>query len=259
MTFLDILQKAVDYCFALMPRKRPDLSKANLIAHRGVHDNKQVMENTEEAFELALKAGCWGIELDVQETADHVLVVNHDPTLKRLWGKELVISKLSFEEIRNLVPNIMSLAEVVNKYGKRMHLFIELKAPFHAEEELARIVSSLSPCKDYHLLSLDESIFATLNTFPKQALLLVAGPYNVKKFCELSLQKQYGGVLGHYLLLNKNRIRHLQTDEKQMIGVGFIDSRFGLYRELNRGVYWLFSNNIPCLLRALKQYKNSTS
>lgn len=262
MKCLDFLQKCVDWYHACLPRKKPDeglTEKARLIAHRGAHDrNKHIFENTHEAFARALELGCWGIEFDVRETADQILVVHHDATLKRLWGKDIAIRRLTFDRLRQIVPQIPSLEEVVNNYGKHIHLFIELKTPFLAEVQLKEILQSLTPCDDYHLLSLDEKIFASFSQFPKQALLLVAEHNNVKKFCDLSLQKRYGGVLGHYVLMTQNRLAQLRADKKQAIGVGMVDSKFSLYRELNRGIPWLFSNNVAALSGYLQELKNTT-
>ncbi|WED42974.1 glycerophosphodiester phosphodiesterase [Legionella cardiaca] len=260
MTLLNLLGKSIDYYFSFLPRKKPLpslVAQANLIAHRGAHDkNRIIIENTHAAFNHALNLGCWGIEFDLQETADEVLVVNHDPTLRRLWQKDVAIKELTFQTLRKLVPQVPSLAEVIENYGKRMHLFIELKAPLTSEMLLIDALRHLTPCEDYHLLSLDETIFASLQYFPKKALLLVAGHNNVKKFCQLSLEKHYGGVLGHYLLLNKNLIKRLEEREDQIVGVGMIASKFGLYRELNRDIQWLFSDNVALMsayLRALKE------
>lgn len=70
-----------------------------LYAHRGLHDdNRQVTENSLEAFRLAVEAG-YGIELDVQPTRDNRLVVFHDETLKRLCGADLRIRDLTWEEL----------------------------------------------------------------------------------------------------------------------------------------------------------------
>ena len=48
-----------------------------ILAHRGAHD--QARENTLEAFRAAGPAGADGVELDVRQAADGVLVVHHDP------------------------------------------------------------------------------------------------------------------------------------------------------------------------------------
>ncbi len=236
----------MDVYFALIPRSKPSLdlvNSARLIAHRGVHNQAQgIIENTLAAFDLAKELGCWGIEFDVHTTADKVLVVNHDPTLKRLWGHEQAIAQLSFNELRALAPDVPSLNEVVARYGDSMHLLIELKAsPFQDEEALVHALNGLSAGENYHLLTLNSKVFSALSQFPKNALLLVAGHNNVQQYCNISLNENYGGVLGHYFLINNKVINRLKT-AKQIVGVGMVDSKFSLYRELNRGINWLFTN-----------------
>lgn len=245
IVLLSLVEKMIDGCFALMPRQKPSpssLKEAQIIAHRGAHNNAQgIMENTLQAFNIARDAGCWGIELDIHATSDSVLVVNHDPTLNRLWGHDEAIANLTFAALRALEPRIPSLAEVIAQYGRVMHLFIELKAPFNSEKELVAELCDLSPGSDYHLLSLDAQIFGTLSLFPKSSLVLVAGHNNVQEFCNLSLQEGYGGVTGSYLLLTDKKIEELKSAH-QVYGVGFVNSRNSLYRELNREINWIFTN-----------------
>ena len=258
MNILHRIEKCIDTFMAFFPRHRPDaktISDICLVAHRGAHDNTGLLqENTLAAFEQALNLNCYGIELDVQTTADGVLVVNHDANLKRLWGHEVTINALSFQELRGLVPSLPSLAEVITLYGKRMHLFIELKAPFIATHALAETLQTLTPCADYHLLSLDETVLPSLHLFPKASLLLVPVHNNVKKFCTLSLQEQYGGILGHYLLLSNRKIKSLLT-ANQLAGVGFVDSKFSLYRELNRGLNLFFTDNATRVATCIKEFR----
>lgn len=256
MTFINRLDEIVNAFIAKLPRKRPcaaRLSEACLIAHRGAHDEQSgIIENTEKAFDRALALDCWGIELDVQLTADQVLVVHHDPTLLRLWGKNQAIKDLSFKQLRANVPDIPTLDEIINRYGKRLHLFIELKVPITIESSLLTSLKPLTAGIDYHVLSLDESLFDNLSKLPKNALLLVAEHMNVKTFCKLSVAKQYGGVLGHYLLLTNKKITSVRQAH-QHIGVGFIDSEYSLYRELNRGITWLFTNKAEAVSHCLKK------
>lgn len=256
---LELLEKTVDRFFALVPREKPSLESAQsvrLIAHRGAHNHAQgIIENTLAAFTLAKELGCWGIEFDVHSTADKVLVVNHDPTLKRLWGHEQAIAKLHFNELRILAPHVPTLNEVVAAYGDSMHLFIELKAPFEDEDALVQALKGLTAGEDYHVLTLDSEVFDSLSQLPKQALLLVASHNNVHRYCNLSLRENYGGVLGHYFLINNKTISRLKDAEK-IIGVGMVDSKFSMYRELNRGINWLFTNRAHEMNFYLRHFKN---
>ena len=260
MSVLHFLEKTLDYYFAYLPRLTPGPQAAaatRLIAHRGAHDsNLQLLENTDMAFARALQLGCWGIELDLRTTKDGVLVVHHDATLDRLWKKNIALHDLSFKELRSLAPAVLSLAEVVERYGKKLHLFIELKTPFHAEIALKEDLKGLIPCEDYHLLSLDEPIFASLQQFSREVMLLVAVHNNMKKFTNQCLQKNYGGVLGHYLLVSDNKITQLRLANKQ-VGVGLVNSKHNLYRELNRGLPWIFSDNVGLLSQCLEKLQKT--
>lgn len=254
MDILYYIEKSLDTYFALLPRPQPKINQTQptyITAHRGAHCAKTfVRENTLAAFERALELGCYGIELDIHASADQILMVIHDPTLKRIWGHDVAIEKLTFKQIRTLVPDIPTLSEVIEQYGKRMHLFIELKAPFHAIDALVKTLKPLTPCEDYHLLTLDTITLPLLAPFPKKSLLLVPVHHNIKQFCQLSLQHALGGVLGHYFLFRDKQIHELRA-ENQLIGVGFVDSKRSLYREMNRGIQYLFTNNASEAMAAL--------
>ncbi|STX49970.1 glycerophosphoryl diester phosphodiesterase [Legionella busanensis] len=259
MILLDWLSMGIDTYFACKRQTKPHanvIDKTRLIAHRGAHNHKQsCLENTDSAFAKALAFGCWGIEFDIRATADQKLIVNHDPTLKRLWNKNLTINTLTLSQLRQEAPLVPTLTEVIGKYGKKMHLFIEIKAPFSDVEPLIEALKPLTPIQDYHLLALDESLFTLIeHAFPKESLLLVPLHNNVGHFCNLSVQKGYGGVLAHYLLLRQSQITNLRNAH-QKVGVGFIDSKNGLYRELNRGIEWIFSNNVEQVSAYLQELR----
>ena len=253
--FIDFVESSINTLFAVLPRAKPNkrlFRQVKLIAHRGAHDSRQqIWENTHQAFERAEALGCWGIEFDVRSTADGVLVVHHDATLKRLWGFSEAVKDLSYEALHALAPEVATLDDVVCRYGGKLHLFIELKAPFDNELELCKTLDILSPVTDYHLISLDGSLFERLPYFPRESLLLVPVYNNVFSFCKLSLSKQYGGVLGHYLLMDQRKIKRLRKAQQE-IGVGFVDSKFSLYREVNRGIEWIFTNQAARIIEELR-------
>lgn len=259
MGLLSLTERMIDGCFALMPREKPSsssIAQARIIAHRGAHNNAQgIIENTLQAFNLARDAGCWGIEFDVHATKDSILVVNHDPTLNRLWGHDVSIANLSFAALRALEPGVPTLAEMVAEYGRTMHMFIELKTPFQNEEALMADLQGLTPGSDYHLLTLDAPIFSSLSLFPQNSLLLVAVHNNVQEFCDLSIHEGYGGVMGSYLLLTNKKIQKLKS-ANQVAGVGFVNSRNSLYRELNRGINWIFTNKAVSVSQYMRQLQS---
>lgn len=88
--------------FAIAPRRRRNTAPFDrtLYAHRGLHDNDDgVPENSLAAFAAAAKAG-YGVELDVQLTADRQVVVFHDNDLKRMCGIEKRVDELTYAQLR---------------------------------------------------------------------------------------------------------------------------------------------------------------
>ena len=75
------------FLFAVKPRRRRAEAKAFArfrFAHRGLWD-ENAPENSLAAFEKAAEAG-FGIELDVQLSADGEVMVFHDENLARMTG-----------------------------------------------------------------------------------------------------------------------------------------------------------------------------
>ena len=238
---------------ALIPRPLPSaaaLRNCKIVSHRGEHDNRRVMENTLLAFDIARAAGVWGIECDIRWTRDQVPVICHDSTAQRVFGQALSIDALSFAQLRERLPAIPSLEEVVARYSGNTHLMLELKC-YSAEhlqqqrDELARILGNISPGEDYHMLALDPGLF-TLVDFLDPGCLLPVAETNVGSLSAVSLARGYCGLTGHYLLLGR-RLQRRHAEAGQVIGTGFPRSRNCLSRELNRGVEWIFSNHAVLL------------
>lgn len=243
----------VDGFMAMIPRSVPDrtvLEKCRLISHRGEHDNRQVMENTLAAFDRARNAGVWGIECDIRWTRDLVPVILHDPTPQRLFGVDNPVAHLSFHELRGQVPQIPSLAEVIEDFGGTTHLMLEIKSGHWPEREkqaetLRQLLDPLSPGADYHLLALHTELFECVPFLQKRYCLPVA-QNNVTAMSRYALKQGCVGLGGHYLLLN-SALTQRHGDAGQKLGTGFPSSRNCLFRELNRGVEWVFSNNASAL------------
>jgi glycerophosphoryl diester phosphodiesterase len=68
-----------------------------IIAHRGA--SGAYPENTLLAFQKTLEEGADGVEFDLHQTKDGVLVVHHDFDLKRTAGTPLSIAESRFEDL----------------------------------------------------------------------------------------------------------------------------------------------------------------
>jgi glycerophosphoryl diester phosphodiesterase len=101
------------------------------VAHRGLFDNVEIPENSLLAFEKAVNNN-YGIEFDVQMTADGVLVVFHDDDMQRMTGVVGDIREKTWEEIRNLrligtQHKIPTFDEMLNTVAGKTPLVIEIK------------------------------------------------------------------------------------------------------------------------------------
>ena len=118
------------------------------IAHRGLHNNKNIIENTIESFELAIKYN-YSIELDIVLSKDGEVMVFHDYDLNRLAGINKLIKNCNANELRNiklLETNsvISSIDEVLYRISGKVPILIEIKEFFHPdiEERLFEIIRS---------------------------------------------------------------------------------------------------------------------
>lgn len=101
------------------------------IAHRGLHDNITIPENSLPAFESAVKNG-YPIELDVQLLSDGHIAVFHDTYLSRMTNyRGSIIRKTSkfIKKIKllNTDYSIPLFSEVLDLVKGKVPLLIEIK------------------------------------------------------------------------------------------------------------------------------------
>jgi glycerophosphoryl diester phosphodiesterase len=253
-----IVNNIISWLFALWPQPQPtreQLASVKIVAHRGVHENRLATENTMAAFQLAADNKIWGIELDLHFTRDNIPVVIHDPNAGRVFQRpDVIIANYTATELKMQVPEIPFLSEVINKYGHRLHLMIEVKQDLlqntTAQENLKQLLKPLTPSKDYHILCLNPDLLEPLSFAPKSAFLDVMwlNPrYTLRKNHDLG----HGAIAGHFLFFTKRVIQQLRADNK-LFGVGFLDSRNSLYREVHRGADFIFTNHPLSLKKYLQ-------
>jgi len=130
-----------------LPRAFIDLP----LAHRGRHDAARgIPENSRAAVEAAVAQG-YGIEIDVQESADAQAMVFHDFTLDRMTPARGAVKEQSRRALGALPltpgnEGIPSLPEILAIVDGRVPLLIEIKdetrGPAEAPRALERAVSA---------------------------------------------------------------------------------------------------------------------
>lgn len=235
----------------------PDtLKHCQIVGHRG-QVGPNVFENTLEAFDHCLKAGVWGIEFDIRWTLDNEPIVLHDSDAGRVFQRSDVRpAEMKLYDLRRTLPQIPTLEEVIESFGGKVHLMIELKVPLGSgnglrQQRLRGLLRKLQAGADYHFLSLKPEYFDGIQIVPAEALLPVA-ELNTSELSQLALVHHWGGLSGHFWLLNDKILKN-HKNKSQKIGTGFISSKNCLYRELNRGVDWIFTNRPVWLQRLVNQ------
>jgi glycerophosphoryl diester phosphodiesterase len=144
----------------------------HIIAHRGA--SAQAPENTLPAFQLALDAGAFEVELDVQLSADDVVVMFHDRTLDEktnLTGRvrehraaQVLRADIGtwFDaahpevEEKYAGTRLATLSALFETHGRALYYHVEIKAP---EPAIPRLV--LAELDRFGLL--DRSIITSFN------------------------------------------------------------------------------------------------
>ncbi len=104
------------------------------VAHRGLWSPDGAPENSLTAFQAAAGAG-YGVELDVQLSADGEAVVFHDETLERMTGAKGRVRNHAAGDLAKLRlagtdEGVPSLLETLAVIGHRAMVHIELKTPY---------------------------------------------------------------------------------------------------------------------------------
>jgi len=127
-----------------------------IFAHRGA--SGCAPENTLEAFELAVKLGADGVELDVHMTRDGELVVAHDEEIARVSNGLGLICNMTTSELKKYrfnrthpefanatIPTLREVYELLKPTG--LHINTELKTSRiryeHIEEKCIRLADEL--------------------------------------------------------------------------------------------------------------------
>ncbi len=116
--------------------KKQQPGHRRIVGHRGAMS--VAPQNTRAAFDLALEHGVWGLECDVQLSADGVPVIFHDPVVTTVGHTCIQIPDLTLEELKRFDwgdrrsaryrdEPLLTLDELLEAYGHRTALLIEIK------------------------------------------------------------------------------------------------------------------------------------
>ncbi|MFY0518680.1 glycerophosphoryl diester phosphodiesterase membrane domain-containing protein [Lysinibacillus sp. UGB7] len=113
-----------------------------IIAHRGY--TAEAVENTIGGLVSAAAAGADLVEIDIQQTVDGDFVVYHDRTLRRLAGKNGVVTNMTLSELKTITVHSNGYSDKISSLDDFIEmakaldvaLLIELKVQGNEREDL---------------------------------------------------------------------------------------------------------------------------
>lgn len=119
------------------------------VAHRGLHVNPTIPENSLSAFKAAIAQG-YAIELDVHLTQDGEAIVFHDKDLERVTGQAGTVVDTPYHQLKTYKlwkteDHIPTLKEALDLVQGQVPLFIEIKQEGDAgplEQKVYQLIST---------------------------------------------------------------------------------------------------------------------
>ena len=220
-----------------------------IIAHRGVHDNKMVPENSIEAFKLALKNE-YAIEFDIQITKDNKLVIFHDDNVIRMTGINKNIQDMTFDEVRKLKLldtklGVPTFKEVLKLVSGKVLLDIEIKSTKKVDEVCTLVLDEL---KNYN----GELLIKSFNPFIVRKLKKLTDKYKIGLLIMKKSPNKKLNFLVNTKLIYLFKFDFLSANKKM-----FNDTFYNKYKNKYPLYAWTFKGTIE-IESFLKKYKDVT-
>lgn len=228
------------------------------VAHRGYSNGAP--ENTVPAFELAGERGFWGIETDIQESADGVFMCMHDEDINRTTDAGGAISDYTYDTLMKFnvlggtnaeyysnlkIPTMVEFLNVCVIYN--CVPVIEIKSVRNFDAFLETIYAS--GLKDRCIITggIQDllEVRARNNTIP----LMPIGYSNKEYTYYLDLVSQLTenrGILYNYPVVDESVVNKLH-EQGIYCGVWSLDTAEEAERFLSYGVDFVVTNEIPSL------------
>ncbi len=226
------------------------------IGHRGAAAYQH--ENTILSLEEAVKRGADMVEFDIRKTADDIIVLFHDVSVKTLSGEHKPISKISMDELAGIAKTegfeIALFEDVLKFFGPRVGLNIEIKAGGF-ESDIVAMLQKYPPLFEPTLSSFFPWVvlqIRRINSGLRTGLILGQDGANRVNILTLPVVRKLISTLGIRALhlqdsiVNAEIIENLKRSGLSAT-VWTIDKREDMYRFIKMGVDGIITNK-PDLL-----------
>ncbi len=209
-----------------------------LLGHRGARASSGVAENTLASFDLALEHGCGGFEFDVRRAACGTALVCHDPKVGKIT--------VSQAQARQL-PQLPRLSQVLQRYGQRAFLDIELKV----EDLESRVLAALheyTPQRGYVVSSFLPEVVMEMEARSASASIgiICENPSQLASWPDLPADY----VIAHHSLVDEKLVRTVHQSGRNIF-VWTVNNPEAMLRFALWGVDGVISDDTERLVRTL--------
>jgi glycerophosphoryl diester phosphodiesterase len=210
-----------------------------LLGHRGARASTGIPENTLASFDLALQHGCDGFEFDVRLTACGTAVVCHDPKV----GK-LSIARAQAKQL----PQLPRLTDVIERYGGRAFLNIELKVK-DLESKVLTALGNFPPRQGYVVSSFIPDVVMELEARSSSVSIgiICETPAQLARWRELPADC----VIPHQALVDRLLVQEIQRAGRKIF-VWTVNDQEAMTRLADLGVDGIISDDTALLARTLR-------
>jgi len=209
-----------------------------LLGHRGARATRSVPENTLASFDLALQHGCHGFEFDVRLSGCGRALVCHDPKVDGV-----TVSRAQAHQLRHLPQ----AAEVLERYGRRVFLDIELKVA-GLESKILAGLREYPPERDYVVSSFLVPVVMELKARSSLVPLGVICEKRAQLARWEKLPVDY--VIAHKSLVERRLVERVHDAGKKFL-VWTVNDKKSMLRLAEWGVDGIISDDTELLAAAL--------
>jgi len=210
-----------------------------LLGHRGARAFTSVPENSFASFDLALQQGCDGFEFDVRLSAAGRALICHNPKIRGV-----TISRARAHELSDLPQ----MEEVIERYGNRVFLDIELKVR-GLEPKVLAALRNIRPQRDYVVSSFIPDVLLELKTRSAAIPLglICEKPGQLARWPGLPVDY----VICHKSLVNQQLIEGVRNAGRRIF-IWTVNDRDGMLRAARLGVEGIISDQTELLVSVLR-------
>ena len=209
-----------------------------LLGHRGARASTGIPENTFASFDLALQHGCGGFEFDVRLAACGTALVCHNPKV----GKITVSGAQA-----NQLPQLPRLSQVLQRYGQRAFLDIELKVE-DLESRVLEALHEYPPQQGYVVSSFLPEVVTEMEARSASVSIgiICENPSQLARWPELPADY----VIAHHSLVDERLVQKVQRAGLKIL-VWTVNDEEAMRRFARWGVDGLISDETELLVRTL--------